>query len=175
MIIEEILTANIPGISKGTASYLCENAVACLHRQNHQSGVKMTCQGLNSQPEVIEWAILFTNQMNRSLNDQEVATEHGAVCISILYALHYTEYTIVQRSRKGTGFDYWLGKKDDILFQNSARMEVSGIFNGEKKVKERVTQKLKQVESSDKTGFPAFVSVVEFSQPGITFVKKCSV
>ena len=35
-----------------------------------------------------------------------------------------TDYHIVQRSYKGTGFDYWLGLKKDPLFQNAARLEV---------------------------------------------------
>lgn len=172
MSVEEILTSNIPGVSKGTASFLCENAVVCLCRQNHHSGVKMKCCGIDNQPEVVEWVTMFTDQMNRSHYDQEVATEYGAVCISILYALHHTDYTIVQRSRKKTGFDYWLGKKGDIIFQNAARMEVSGIFNGVKRIDERVRQKLEQVRPSDNTGLEAFISVVEFSQPCIKFVKK---
>lgn len=172
MRVEEILIDNIPGISKGTASFLSENAVVCLSRQKHHSGVEMKCHGINDQPEVIEWVTLYTDQMNRSHNDQEVATEYGAVCISILYALHHTDYTIVQRSRKKTGFDYWLGNKNDILFQNAARLEVSGIFDGEKMVQARVQQKLKQVGKSDNTGLQAYISVVEFSQPSISFVKK---
>lgn len=172
LTIEEILIANLPGISEGTASYLCENAVACLRRQNHQSGVVMVCHGIDDNPETVEWTIPFTDQMDRSLNDQEVATEHGAACISILYALHHTNYTVVQRSRKKTGVDYWLGKKDDFLFQNAARMEVSGIFNGKDKVNARVKRKLEQVVLSDNTNLPAYISVVEFSKPSINFVKK---
>lgn len=170
--IEDIKRGNIPGVSGGNAFFLCENAVVCLCRQNHQSGVEMTCCGIKEQPEVLEWETVFTDQMDRSYNDQEDATENGAVCISILYALHHTDYTILQRSRKKTGFDYWLGKKGDIIFQNAARMEVSGIFNGVKRIDERVRQKLEQVRPSDNTGLEAFISVVEFSQPCIKFVKK---
>lgn len=170
--LEDIMTANLPGISPGTASYLCENAVACLHRQRHSSGVVMRCRGIDSNPEAINWTTQFTDQMDRSLNDQEVATEHGAACISILYALQHTDYTVIQRSRKKTGVDYWLGRKDAILFQNAARMEVSGIFNDSDKVNARVKRKLEQSNLSDRTGLPAFISVVEFSTPSIDFVKK---
>ena len=170
--LEDILTANIPGISPGTALYLCENAVVCLHRQNHLSGVMMVCKGININPEAINWATPFTDQMDRSLNDQEVATEHGAACISVLYALQHTEYTVIQRSRKKSGIDYWLGRKEDILFQNAARMEVSGIYNDPSKVIARVKRKLEQSNLSDTTGLPAFISVVEFSSPSIDFVKK---
>ena len=170
--LEDILTANLPGISPGTALYLCENAVACLHRQNHSCGVMMACKGIDNNPETINWTTPFTGQMDRSLNDQEVATEHGAVCISVLYALQHTEFTVIQRSRKKTGVDYWLGRKEDILFQNAARMEVSGIFDDPDKVNARVKRKLEQSDQSDMSGLPAFISVVEFSLPSIDFVKK---
>lgn len=170
--LEDIMTADLPGISSGTASYLCENAVACLCRQSHSSGVMMNCKGIDNNPETINWATPFNDKMDRSLNDQEVATEHGAVCISILYALLHTDYTVIQRSRKKTGVDYWLGRKGDILFQNAARMEVSGIFSDPSKVNVRVKRKLDQSNQSDTTGIPAFISVVEFSSPSIDFVKK---
>lgn len=172
MVLEEIKTANLPGVSSGTAAYLCENAVACLTRRGHTSGVVIECQGLSNQPEEMEWETAFTDQLDRSLYDQEVATEYGAACISILYALEHTDFTVIQRSRKKTGVDYWLGKKDDILFQSAARMEVSGIFDGADKVDARVKRKLKQTNQSDSSGLPAYISIVEFSRPIINFTKK---
>ena len=51
-------------------------------------------------------------------------------------------------------------------------MEVSGIYNGQNKVDARVKQKLKQTNQSNSTGLPTYVSVVEFSEPSVTFVKK---
>jgi hypothetical protein len=41
-----------------------------------------------------------------------------------------TQFTVIERSRKGTGFDYWLGSEDEageLPFQNKVRLEVSGI------------------------------------------------
>jgi hypothetical protein len=53
---------------------------------------------------------------------------------------------VVERSRRGTGFDYWLGKKGDnnqLPFQNAVRLEVSGIRKGDDgKIKARAKQKL---------------------------------
>lgn len=73
---------------------------------------------------------------------------------------------MTQRSRKGTGFDYWLGDEADMPFQNKARLEVSGIRNGDQKIiKARVREKLTQTEVSDKTRLPAYVVVVEFGRP----------
>ena len=84
-----------------------------------------------------------------------------------------TDYHIVQRSRKGTGFDYWLGLKDDILFQHAARLEVSGIRQGNgKQVEARVSQKRKQTEQSKGLRIPAYVVVVEFGTPVAVVVKQ---
>ena len=77
-----------------------------------------------------------------------------------------TEYHVVQRSWKGTGFDYWLGLKEDELFQNAARLEVSGIRQGgDKDMEKRIKQKTDQISKSDRMRLPAFVVVVEFGRP----------
>lgn len=51
-------------------------------------------------------------------------------------------------------------------FENKARLEVSGIRNGNQKVvTARVRAKLAQTEVSDETRLPAYIVVVEFGQP----------
>ena len=72
----------------------------------------------------------------------------------------------MRRSRKGTGFDYWLGLKGDRLFQHSARLEVSGIRQGsDEAVQKRVNQKVAQTKRSDNLKLAAFIVVVEFGIP----------
>ena len=86
-----------------------------------------------------------------------------------------TDYTVIERSRRGTGFDYWLGKKGDnseIPFQNAVRLEVSGIRKGDdSRIKARIKQKLEQVSPTDGT-LPVYIVVVEFSNPLAFIVKK---
>jgi len=83
------------------------------------------------------------------------------VCIAILLALKLTDYTIVEKSARKNGFDYWLGKKDDILFQKKARLEISGIFNGsEKDINKRYNVKVKQTEQSDALKIPAYIALL---------------
>lgn len=95
----------------------------------------------------------------------EVATEHGAVGIAVLLAQKEIGYTVIERSRKGTGFDYWMGEMSEHLFQNKARLEISGIRKGDdQNVRARVNQKLQQINRSDGT-LPSYVIVVEFGQP----------
>lgn len=173
MRIEDIVSADLPGVSLATRNYLSEAAVVCLERQQHKGGVIMDVQGDVSAAEPVCWNMPYTDQMDRSWFDQEVATEHGACCLSILWAVQNTPYTVIRRSRKKSGIDYWLGKKDSTLFQDAARLEVSGIFNGNSdSIDRRVKKKVQQSSQSDGTKLPAYISVVEFSSPTIHFHKK---
>jgi hypothetical protein len=106
-----------------------------------------------------------TQQMIRCWNDDEVATECGAYAIAILLIVERTEYTVIERSRKGTGFDYWLGTDGDTLFQAKARLEVSGIRSGdERDIDRRSLRKQRQVRPTSNP-LPAYVVIVEFGTP----------
>ena len=80
----------------------------------------------------------------------------------------------MRRSRKGTGFDYWLGSGSDTLgFQDTARLEVSGIRQGNAlAVRTRIREKLRRTDRSDDTLLPAYVIVVEFGTPLAEFAEK---
>jgi hypothetical protein len=85
----------------------------------------------------------------------------------------FSPYTIIERSRKGTGFDYWLGEKDSVLFQKIARLEVSGILQGDDTaMMNRYNAKVIQTEQSDDTALPAYISIIEFSRPKAIFNKR---
>lgn len=91
--------------------------------------------------------------------------------IAVLLAQKEIGYTVIERSRIGTGFDYWLGKESN-LFQKKARLEISGILRGSNSdVKARIRQKLKQTNRSDGV-LPAYVIVVEFGHPLAEVQKK---
>ncbi|MCQ2253737.1 MAG: hypothetical protein MJZ61_09830 [Bacteroidales bacterium] len=172
MLLENIRAEIIPGLSSGTRDYLLESAVVSLCRNQHKTGVEMECTGLVDKQEKLEWELLYSDILDRSFNDQDVATEHGACCISILYALQNTEYTVIRRARKKSGIDYWLGRKEDQLFQDAARLEISGIYNGKDKINSRTKSKKNQTAQSDSTQLPVYISVVEFGTPKISFTKK---
>jgi len=117
--------------------------------------------------------------MRRSWADLQEATEYGAVAIAILLIVKYTEYTIIERAVKGTGFDYWLLEEslyteDEIFPLGSARLEVSGIIHAEKETEilARVREKIRQTNVSDDTRLPALIVVVEFSRPAAHMVRK---
>ncbi|MDX2098874.1 MAG: hypothetical protein SFW36_13950, partial [Leptolyngbyaceae cyanobacterium bins.59] len=96
-------------------------------------------------------------------------TEQAAYGIAFLLILQLTNLTVIERARKGTGFDYWLGAQNasaPLPFQRMARLEVSGIRKGNRgQIQARVKQKMEQTRVSDAQGLPAYIIVVEFSQP----------
>ena len=113
-------------------------------------------------------------QTRKCCSDMQDATELGAYGIAFLLIRRLTTYTVIERSRKGTGFDYWLGEgKSDYPFQKHARLEVSGILKGtEGEINSRVKQKLAQTQPSDGGGLPAYIVVVEFGEPTSRVVRK---
>jgi hypothetical protein len=109
--------------------------------------------------------------IGRCWNDEEYATEQSAYGLhfAFLLILQLTDLTVIERSRKRTGFDYWLGIQDStamLPFQRMARLEVSGIRrSSQSQINTRVKQKTKQTGVSDAEGLPAYITVVEFSGP----------
>ena len=158
------LGKGLPAITPGFGMALAEAGGVCLESQNHSQGVQLRVRGYSNRCYPLDWPSI-TEQTRRCWNDQEVATEHGAMGIAVLLAQKETGYTVIRRSRKGTGFDYWMGDVSVYPFQNRARLEISGIREGnDQQVKARVQQKLKQTDRSD-GALPAYVIVVEFGQP----------
>jgi hypothetical protein len=108
--------------------------------------------------------------MKKCFNDQHMATELGAYGVAFLVLGAGTTFTVIERSARGTGFDYWLGS-DDSLFQRKARLEVSGILVGENSaVDKRIAEKIGQTKRSAGS-LPAYAVVVEFSRPMSKVVK----
>jgi hypothetical protein len=162
------LSKGLPGITAAFGQMLAEAGAVCFQDQKHPNGVELKVDGTFQAKYQVFWQQV-TEQMIRCYNDEEPATELGAYGVAFLLVLDLTDYTIIKRSRRGTGFDYWLGKAQDnaeLPFQNKERLEVSGIRSGDNsRVKARVNEKLKQVQPSDSTALPALIVVVEFSAP----------
>ena len=138
-----------------------------MESQGHAPGVEIRARGHIVGSYSAKWP-LITDQTRRSWNDEQEATEDGASGVAILLVELETPYSVIRRSRKGTGIDYWLGYASDSTFQRKARMEVSGIRKGNpREVMARVRQKLNQTRASDPIyrDLPAYVIVVEFGTP----------
>lgn len=161
------LQQGLPAITPAFGSALAEACAICLTDQQHQPGVSLKITGDLNGTFQLFWPPV-TAQMRRCWNDREYTTEQAAYGIALLLLSKLTPYTVVERSRKGTGFDYWLGLSTNSAeqpFQRSVRLEVSGIRHGSlSQIRTRVKLKTMQVSPTDKLA-PAFILVIEFSQP----------
>lgn len=169
------LFEGLPGVTqrRGEAHY--EAVLICLKEHNHQSGIQCDLNNLDEKLSTLElvWTEKITEQMRNSWSDPIEATEWGAAGIALLVILEFTEYTVIRRSRIGTGVDYWLGYKKDVddhnenVLKDEARLEVSGILSARQtsKIKQRVNDKIKQSEKTDYSGLPTYIVVAEFSRP----------
>ncbi len=145
-------------------SFLVEAASVCFDEQGHQNGVGLKVEGHFVRAYALFWEPVG-EAARRSHGDAEVATEYGAYGLAILLIKALTGMTVVQRSFKGTGFDFWLGDANDPGFQRKARLEVSGIRHGSTaQVKARLELKKRQIGNTPHA-LPGYVAVVEFGQP----------
>jgi hypothetical protein len=158
------LAASMQGLTPALGSAYAEASAVCLEHNGHTQGVTLDVIGTHPASYTLSWAPVSL-QMAKSHNDLQEATERGATCVAIHLARSLLGLSVVERSRKGTGFDFWLGTlANNALFQNTRRLEVSGILNGDNsEVRARVNEKRKQVSKSN--GTPSCVIVVEFSRP----------
>ena len=125
----DTLVEGLPAISKSVGAYLAEGGAFCLEAHGHRSGVVLELLGSINDPITLEWPLQVDHQVLRSWADTREATEFGAIAIAILIIRTFTDYTIIERSFRGTGFDYWLGlgeyDENRLPFeQRSARLEV---------------------------------------------------
>jgi hypothetical protein len=177
----ERLKRGFPGVSPvlGAAHY--EACLVCLHDQQHESGVALAVKGTFETIFQLQWEESVTEQMQRAWQDLPLATEIAACGLAFLLMEALTDYVILEKSVKTTGFDYWLTNKqnvsnpmEDFVLPKEARLEISGILQAKSQatVQARIRQKLNQTSVSDKTGFPAYIIVVEFSRPEVQVMKK---
>ena len=172
--LSELGNSSIPGVTPALGNMLAEAASVCLESQAHQKPAMLAVRGYVHGRYALTW-LPITQQALRAWNDPEHATEHGAAGIAILLADRELDYTVIEASRRGTGFDYWLGHESVGTFQRKGRLEVSGIRRGDNSaIRRRVRQKLCQTERSDDLfpDKPAYVIVVEFGNPLAEVQKK---
>ena len=95
------------------ARLACAGAV-CLEERKHNRGVTLAVSGDFEASFRLGWP-RTSPRLRSEWSDPQEATEDGACGVAILLVDVLTEYHIVQRSWKLTGFDYWLGPKKRAL------------------------------------------------------------
>lgn len=165
------LHRGVPAISADYGKTCAQAGTVCLDNRGHNSPTKLRVSGIKSEAFRLSWPYPSTRDV-RCWNDLQDATEFGAYALAFLLVKKLTRFTAIERSRKGTGFDYWLGKNVGPPFQKKARLEVSGILSGtDSQVSTRVKEKLRQTAPSAGR-LPAFVVVAEFGQPASQVVRQ---
>ena len=183
--LNDLDTDDIPGITRERGNDLAQAGAVCLEKQGHSQRAPFTVRGSFRKVYTLVWPPA-TDQAKRTWNDLAEAAEHGAAGIAALLAIREVGYSPLLRSRKRTGFDYWLGDRDlsnvseaertatmrlreelrDDTLVVRVRLEVSGINNGDdRRVRARRNARLRQMSRSDTSGLPAYVVVIEFGRP----------
>jgi hypothetical protein len=166
------LIHGFPHIPSEGGAMMAQAAAVCLDHQAHTSHVRLTVDGAFTATFSLSWSEEITEAKRRFWNDLEEATQQGAYAVAILLTRVLTGYTVIERSRKGTGFDWWLGTEDN-LFQGKARLEVSGILRGTtRRLNSRIKARLRQTRQSDHLALTAYVVVVEFGTPRAKLVQR---
>lgn len=148
--------------------YYAEAAAICFEENNFAGTVSLKIEQSDKEIAVFHFTWATVNQQVKDMhNDLIYETEYGAYCIAFLIIHHLTDYKVIRRSKRKTGFDYWLGKKEtDYPFTDAARLEVSGILKGKNtEITQSIKAKKEQVKQSDSSQLPAYVIVTEFKQP----------
>ncbi|MGB1287158.1 MAG: hypothetical protein ACPG7F_11535 [Aggregatilineales bacterium] len=177
--LEDIIKQEMPGVTRIQAAQHLEACLICLDHHNHQSDLEIALYEDNDTKNTIllHWDVIIDEKVRRSWRDSHEATEYGATALAILTIIHQTEYVIVERAVRGTGFDYWLTDsasydEQELFPAGLARLEVSGILHAKTgtAIQRRIREK--QTQQSDDMHIPALVIVVEFSRPEIHKVQK---
>ncbi len=103
------LSAAIPALTAEIGAYFIQACYVCLALNNHPPVVQVQVDGTFTEIFTLEWPGAISSQTRRAWNDLDEATEQAAYGIAILLIRALTPYTVIERSRKGSGFDYWIG------------------------------------------------------------------
>lgn len=160
----------MPGLTPSWGGVLAEAASVCLKNEGHKSLVELGVEGVFEETLAVR-RLGVTLRMALSHYDEEEATEMGACGVALLALRNLANRIVLQRARKGMGFDYWVGPAEGSLLQQAEHLEVSGIRRGsESAIKARLLEKTRQTQRF-RTTTPAWVAVVEFSSPVLRLVK----
>lgn len=170
-IVLESLAEGIPVIASGCHHMFLERCLFCLDSEGHQSGIVLDVSVDDHKTErsdqfSLQWSTAIDDSLRMRNADKVRSTEHSACALAFLLVRELTTYTAIQEATRGTTVDYYLSDKDrndDLIFNHTARLEVSGIARGDESlIKARIKSKLDRLKGSD---LPIYIVVVEHGVP----------
>lgn len=172
LILSALRTSDMPGLTRDRGGSLAQACSVRLDEQGHPIVLSLSVMGAFGGVSSIR-RLPVTEQMKRTFGFETRVTEEAACCLAILLLLRHTGYSVLWESRRGTGYDYFLGLDSAFPFRGGARLEVSGICNGsEAEIEQRVREKIDQITPSNNLA-TGYVVVVEFSGPVARIVEIC--
>lgn len=167
----------VPALTRSFAGLMEEAIVMCMREHHHLSGIPCDIKDFTevlARAEIV-WVKEFTDRIARAFGSTSRAAELAGEGIAILTILAMTDYTIIERSIKGTGVDFWLGNigsSTEEIVQRAARMEVKGRtqIESDGKIRSAVRKGMKQTVRSAATKLPVCVILTEFSRPVVYMV-----
>jgi hypothetical protein len=92
----------------------------CFHKNTHKSGVnRIVAYKCTRRIFEICWDGDITEQLLRSYNEMNRATDFAACAIALIIVRGLTEFTSIEQACIGTTIDYYLVKQnqgDDLIF-----------------------------------------------------------
>lgn len=164
----------IDGLTTNFAKFLSEAVVYALSISKHQNGkVLMFDNRGNIEQIALKWSTALPSSVQSSWNDEQELTEFAATGLAISLVMSATDFTFVKRAKRGSGWDYFLGRKiKNNLPVLNGLLEISGILQEKKSnlLSSRVYRKILQIQKGN-TNLTTYVIVVEFGQPKAKFIK----
>ena len=166
---------NIPLLMPELIALKGKAAAYCFELQGLNSNTFLNVTGIENNGINLCWDNLKEIEFS-SLKDNQESTEWGAEAVAFIIVKYLTNFNVVERSRKGTGFDYHISKDSDyVLFQNTAKLEISGILKKSKtnSINNRIKYKIKQATEYH-NDLALLVIITEFSSPqaGVYYAEK---
>ncbi len=172
------LNADIPALTDALTLRMQEAVVMCMEPHRHSSGVPCDLRNFD---EVladlrIQWKMSYSERIRQSFGDSRNAAERAGEAIAILIILAFTNYTVVERARIKSGFDFWLSQTDsddDYLFQHEMGLEAKGLSHARypSDITGAIKDGIAQIAESVNAQVPAIVVATDFSRPTIYMVR----
>ncbi len=170
---------NLVRLPAGKAGMYIEACVWCMDQNGHPNGIELN---LDFNKKTYVYPVYWPeNKIDikkvRNHYNIDDALPFGTEAIAFFISMTHSGFDGLQRSTRKTGIDYWLGNKGgdpNLPFQNSGRLEISGILKESETntIDKRIKEKLTQTKQSEKTSLPVFVVVVAFDRPHAKMVIK---
>ena len=172
----ESLSVGIPVIPQGAEGFFIQSCTVCLDYHGHRSRTPFFVNySKKNHSYLLVWETVVTDQHRRAFADIQETTEYSATAIAFLLIRELTEFTTIERAKKGTNIDYFLSSKSDtdkLIFNHTSRLEISGILKESENnsVDKRISTKINRLKQFDDDQ-STYIIVVEHSRPWAKMIK----